>query len=347
MVNRTAAGRYGVRLALAVALTTAVPCLGVQASAYADPAEDATVADGGSHLVSTDPIDDRQSTIHVYSASMDREIPLRVITPADTSAPRPTLYLLNGAGGGEDSATWQARTDVVDFFADKNVNVVTPMEGAFSYYTDWEQTDPELGNNKWTTFLTQELPPIVDSALGTNGVNSIAGISMAGSSVLSLAQSAPDLYQSVGAYSGCAMTSTDPGRAYVRMVVEGRGGGDTSNMWGPEDGPGWAANDPYINAEKLRGLDIYVSNGSGLPGAGDQLNAPGINGDVGTLANQILVGGAIEAATNQCTHALADRLNELQIPATFDFRPTGTHSWTYWQEDLHKSWPMLAASIGL
>ncbi len=238
MVNRTAAGRYGVRLALAVALTTAVPCLGVQASAYADPAEDATVADGGSHLVSTDPIDDRQSTIHVYSASMDREIPLRVITPADTSAPRPTLYLLNGAGGGEDSATWQARTDVVDFFADKNVNVVTPMEGAFSYYTDWEQTDPELGNNKWTTFLTQELPPIVDSALGTNGVNSIAGISMAGSSVLSLAQSAPDLYQSVGAYSGCAMTSTDPGRAYVRMVVEGRGGGDTSNMWGPEDGPG-------------------------------------------------------------------------------------------------------------
>ncbi|WP_248949981.1 alpha/beta hydrolase, partial [Rhodococcus opacus] len=216
MVNRTAAGRYGVRLALAVALTAAIPCLGVQASASADPTGDASVAAGGSHLVSTDEIDDRQLTMQVYSASMDREIPLRVITPADTSAPRPTLYLLNGAGGGEDSATWQARTDVVDFFADKNVNVVTPMEGAFSYYTDWEQTDPELGNNKWTTFLTQELPPIVDSALGTNGVNSIAGISMAGSSVLSLAQSAPGLYESVGAYSGCAMTSTDPGRTYVR-----------------------------------------------------------------------------------------------------------------------------------
>src|SRR6478752_438184 len=160
MVNRTAAGRYGVRVALAVALTAAIPCLGVQASASADPAEGTVVAAGGSHLVSTDKIDDRQLTMRVYSASMDRDIPLRVITPADTSAPRPTLYLLNGAGGGEDSATWQAKTDVVDFFADKNVNVVTPMEGAFSYYTDWEQTDPELGNNKWTTFLTQELPPI-------------------------------------------------------------------------------------------------------------------------------------------------------------------------------------------
>ncbi|GAA3184792.1 hypothetical protein GCM10020255_080840 [Rhodococcus baikonurensis] len=74
--------------------------------------------------------------------------------PADTSAPRPTLYLLNGAGGGEDSATWEGRTDVLDFFADKNVNVVTPLEGAFSYYTDWQKDDPVLGRNKWQTFLT-------------------------------------------------------------------------------------------------------------------------------------------------------------------------------------------------
>ncbi|MHA4851441.1 alpha/beta hydrolase [Rhodococcus sp. MSC1_016] len=346
MGNRTAAGRYGVRLALALALAAALPWAGAQAVS-ADPVDDATVADRGSRLLRTEKIDDRQLTMHVYSASMDRDIPLRVITPADTSAPRPTLYLLNGAGGGEDSATWQAKTDVVDFFADKNVNVVTPMQGAFSYYTDWRQEDPELGNNKWTTFLTQELPPIVDAELGTNGVNSIAGISMAGSSVLSLAQSAPELYESVGAYSGCAMTSTDPGRTYVRMVVESRGGGDTSNMWGPVDDPAWTANDPYLNAEKLRGLDIYVSNGSGLPGPNDRLDGPGINGNVETFANQIILGGAIEAATNQCTRALADKLNELQIPATFDFRPVGTHSWTYWQEDLHKSWPLLASSIGV
>lgn len=343
MANRTAAGRYGVRLALALALTAVVPCLGVQ-GASADPADGATT---GSRLLRTEPVDGRQQTLHVYSAAMDRDIPLRVITPADTSEPRPTLYLLNGAGGGEDAATWQARTDVVDFFADKNVNVVTPMEGAFSYYTDWKQDDPALGNNKWITFLTEELPPIIDSALGTTGVNSIAGISMSGSSVLSLAQSAPELYESVGAYSGCAMTSTDPGRQYVRLVVESRGGGDTANMWGAEDDPAWIENDPYINAEKLRGLDIYVSSGSGLPGPHDRIDGPGIGGNFGTYANQVLVGGIIEAATDQCTHALADKLSELQIPATFDFRPTGTHSWAYWQDDLHNSWPMLASSIGL
>ncbi|AOW93265.1 esterase [Rhodococcus sp. WMMA185] len=342
MVNRTVAGRYGVRLAVATALAAALPGIGVQASAFADPTHD-----GGSYLVGTERIDDRQSTMTVHSASMDRDIPLRVITPADTSEPRPTLYLLNGVGGGEDDASWQANTDTVEFFADKNVNVVTPMEGAYSYYTDWVQPDPVLGTNKWTTFLTQELPPIVDSALGANGVNSIAGISMAGTSVLSLAQSAPDLYESVGAYSGCAMTSTLPGQAFVRTVVESRGGGNATNMWGPYDDPGWAANDPYVNAEKLRGLDIYVSNGTGLPGESDRLDGPGIDGDVAALAGQLVLGGVIEAATNYCTQALAGKLYELGIPATFDFRPTGTHSWSYWEEDLHKSWPMLAASMGL
>ncbi|SDD42751.1 Putative esterase [Rhodococcus tukisamuensis] len=89
-----------------------------------------------------------------------------------------------------------------------------------------------LGNNKWTTFLTQELPPVIDAGLKTNGVNSLAGISMAGTSVLNLAVAAPDLYKSVGAYSGCAETSTPAGRAYMDMVVDSRGGGDVTNMWG-------------------------------------------------------------------------------------------------------------------
>lgn len=339
MVHRFAAGRF----AAVFAVLVMVSGVGVSAVASADPATEST----GSHLVRSEKIADRQLTLQVYSASMDKNIPLRVITPADTSAPRPTLYLLNGAGGGEDSATWQRNTDIVEFFADKNVNVVTPMMGAFSYYTDWLKEDPELGRNMWTTFLTEELPPVIDSTLGTNGVNSIAGISMAGGSVLALAEAAPDLYEGVGSYSGCAQTSTEPGRTYVKMVVESRGGGDTTNMWGEDDNPAWIENDPTVNAEKLRGMDIYVSNGSGIPGPHDTLNGPGIEGDVEIYANQMILGTIIEAATNQCTHVLAQELERLGIPATFDFRPFGTHSWAYWEDDLHKSWPLLAGSLGL
>ncbi|AWK71298.1 esterase [Rhodococcus oxybenzonivorans] len=338
------------RALLIVAVVASSSLFGQVAVASADewrtlPTDTPASADG-SVLDRIEEIDGRQLNMYVYSAAMEKVILLEVIRPADASVPRPTLYLLNGAGGGQDSATWKAKTDVVSFFADKNVNVVTPVGGAFSYYTDWQKPDPTLGLNKWTTFLTEELPPIVDATLGTTGENAIAGLSMSGTSVLSLAQSAPSLYRAVGSYSGCAETSTQPGRDYVTFVVSARGG-DVENMWGPPGDPDWVANDPVVNAEKLRGIDLYISNGTGLPGHHDTLNGPDVNGDVGVLANQVIVGGIIEAGTNQCTYRLADRLNSLGIPATFDFHPTGTHSWGYWQDDLHNSWPMIASSLGI
>ncbi|WP_072843915.1 alpha/beta hydrolase [Rhodococcus tukisamuensis] len=347
---RTRRGGPG-RVASAVLTVSVLPMLLTPAIAAAGDHPPGTVAviqaAAGSYLAGVTRNGDRTVTAEVYSASMGRTIPIEVILPADTSAPRPTLYLLNGAGGGEDTATWQDRTDVLSFFQDKNVNVVTPLEGAFSYYTDWEKDDPVLGRNKWQTFLTKELPPIVDAEFGTDGVNSIAAISMTATSVLNLAIAAPGLYRSVGAYSGCAETSTPEGQAFIELVVEGRGGGDVTNMWGPLDGPGWVANDPVVNAEKLRGTQLYVSSGSGLPGPHETLDAPGVNGSPATLANQVIVGGIIESAVNMCTHNLANRLAELKIPATFDFRPVGTHSWGYWQDDLHNSWPMLASSMGM
>ena len=327
--------------ALSVAvLATASLCVGAPA-AGAEPV---------SHLTGVEDDGARAVTARVYSASMDRVIPVRVLLPAnatDTSAPRPTLYLLNGAGGGKTDATWQANTDVTEFFSDKNVNVVTPMDGAASYYTDWERDDPVLGRNKWQTFLTRELPPIIDAEFGGNGTNSIAAISMTATSVLNLAIAAPGLYKAVGSYSGCAETSSPMGAAFVDLVVRSSGGADPQNMWGPVGGPGWIANDPVVNAEKLRGTTLFVSSGSGLPGEYDNLGAPGVDGDLKDFARQVIVGGAIEAATNVCTHNLANRLRELDIPATFDFAPTGSHSWLYWQDDLHESWPLLAGAMGI
>lgn len=301
-------------------------------------------APGGSSLVSVSKSGPQQLELVVHSASMDRDVPLSVLLPKDRSAPRPTLYLLNGAGGGEDAANWQARTDVVQFFANKNVNVVTPNSGAFSYYTDWQKDDPELGRNKWSTFLGKELPPIIDEALGTSGLNSIAGISSSATAVLNLAIEHQGLYKSVGSYSGCASTSSKLGQAYIRVTVEARGGADTTNMWGPYDGPGWRANDAIINADKLRGQTLYISNGTGLPGPYESLRYAN---DPAELADQVLLGGGIEAATGICTGMLIDRLKQLNIPATVDIPPVGTHSWGYWQDQLHRSWPTLAGPLGL
>ncbi|MFB8281363.1 hypothetical protein ACFC77_37925 [Nocardia colli] len=91
--------------------------------------------------------------------------------------------------------------------------------------------------------------------------------------------------------------------------------------------------------------DINVVHG--LPGPNDTLDGPFSLPGVGGLANQLTVGGVIEAATNCCTHNLQSRLNSLGIPATYDFTPTGTHSWGYWYDALVRSWPVLARGVGL
>ncbi|WP_442942693.1 alpha/beta hydrolase [Nocardia sp. NBC_01503] len=304
-----------------------------------------TSADG-SEIVSSTAGDARTLKLQVYSAAMDKNIEVDVQRPADTSASAPVLYLLNGAGGGEDSATWQRQTDALNFLSDKDVNVVQPVGGGFSYYTDWNEPDPKLGVNKWKTFLTEELPPLIDRALNTNGRNAIAGLSMAGTSVLQLPIAAPGLYQSVASYSGCAQISDPIGWNFVNTVVAA-GGGDAANMYGPQGDPMWAANDPYVHADQLRGLNLYISSGSGLPGPWDTLDGPHTLPGWGGLVNQVGLGGALEAATNYCSHNLQAKLGQLGIPATFNFTPTGTHSWGYWQDDLKNSWPVLAAGLGL
>lgn len=294
----------------------------------------------------------------VYSPAMDRVIALRALRPADTTVPAPTLYLLNGAGGGEDSANWAGQTDAVRFFADKHVNVVIPMEGAFSYYTDWLRADDGLaetldnnGRNMWTTFLTEELPPVVDAAFATTGVNALAGISMAGTSVLDLAIQAPDLYRSVAAYSGCAMTSDPLGKAFVETVVR-LGGGNPENMWGSTDGEDWRQRDPFLHADRLPDIPMYISSGTGLPGWHDNLGNPRVHIDgkqpERVLVSQLLIGGGIEAVTMYCTMNLADRTRALgRTNITYNIRPLGTHSWGYWQDDLHASWPMMARALEL
>lgn len=291
-------------------------------------------------------VDERRWDMFVYSPSMERVIPLQVIRPADTGVPRPTLYLLNGAGGGEDGANWLNQTDILDFMGDKNANVVIPAEGMYTYYTDWQQDDPKLGRQKWQTFLTQELPPVVDEALGANGINAIAGLSMSATSALDLAIQAPGLYRAAASYSGCAQTGSPLGQTYIRSVVEVMGEIDATNMWGPFNGPGWKEHDPTLNAENLRGLSLYISNGTGLPGPYENPALPRTPQSP-PLADQIVVGGTIEAATNVCARALAGRLSDLGIPATFHFRNEGTHSWGYWQDELRRSWPQLATALEL
>jgi S-formylglutathione hydrolase FrmB len=168
---------------------------------------------------------------------------------------------------------------------------------------------------------------------------------MAATSVLNLAAHNPGLFRAVGSYSGCASTTDPLGRAYVKTVVSMALGTDVKNMWGPDDDPDWVHNDAVVNADKLRGTALYISNGSGLAGASDTFDGTNPNGPGFVLLNQMVVGGAIEVATGDCTRRLKSALEKLDIPAHFELRERGTHSWGYWQDDLHNSWPMFEQAL--
>ncbi|MEU1993850.1 alpha/beta hydrolase family protein [Nocardia gamkensis] len=326
--------------ALAAVLTLAGALIAGARPVRADPPQDVVAADA-SRIVQTRFESDRQSELEVYSAAMNSTTRIRLLRAADPDEPAPTFYLLNGADGGADK-NWLEGTDLVDFFRDKQVNVVIPFGGAGSYFTDWRSDDPVLGRQRWSTFLTKELPPLVDATFNGSGANAIAGISMGGTSVFQLAMAAPGLYRAIGSYSGCVRTSDPAGQAMVQAVVTQQRG-NVVNMWGPPSDPAWRANDPYLHADRLRGLAIYVATGTGQPGSMDTLD--GVHGDISHLLYQLLFGAPLEAVANLCTHQLQDRLRRLGVAATFDFRPNGTHSWGYWQQDLHNSWPTIEAAI--
>ncbi|AVM63578.1 MULTISPECIES: alpha/beta hydrolase [Dietzia] len=315
---------------------------------------------------------DGRLIVSVWSDKMAIEVPNIVQRPRDGNPHAPVLYLVNGAGGGEDSATWQAQSDVKQFMSDKDAWTVTPIGGAFSYYTDWQKHDPNVQTRfardtdrpmAFETYLAKELPDLFEGRYGGNTGDArgrgLAAISMTATSVLTIAQKYPGRFDAIGSYSGCAETSTPIGHEFINIVTGMRGGADLNNMWGPFPGEpragtnSWFDNDPVWGAWRFKEqMDrgqlpaMFISTGNGLPGPHESLENWRLRNSIPALANQAIVGGVIEAATQYCTANLARRFGELGIPAHFDFAPNGTHSWGYWEDDLKQSWPMMANAMG-
>ncbi|MFB8001868.1 alpha/beta hydrolase [Nocardia sp. NPDC056000] len=286
-------------------------------------------------VIRVDDLNATRSALFIDSPAMGRTIQVQVLHPAGGGA-RSSYYLLDGLDPGATQSTWTNATDAEPFFHDKNVNVVLPMGGQASYYTDWAADDPRFGRYRWETFLTQELPPIIDDYFAGNGVNAIGGLSMGGVAAFVLAVRHPELYRAVAGYSACPDLTIAQGA--ILFSIANRGG-NPFNMWGgPGDGA-WAAHNPALLTERLRGKTIYLSTGTGLPGPHELEIKP-------QLPENIFFGGPIELGVNACVNSFAAHLKDMNIPARVDYSPVGTHSWSYWQDTLHESWPTIGPAIG-
>lgn len=292
-------------------------------------------------LLSIESIGPHRDQLRIASAAMRRVIEVDVLRGTGAAA-RPTLYLLDGVDG-EATSGWLSKGGAAEFFADKPVDVVLPSGGTGSMYSDWVRHDTALGLNRWETFLTEELPPIVESLLKADGRRAIAGVSMGAQAAMMLTQRHPGRYRAVAGLSGCYSTADPLGHAVTTVTVASRGG-NVENLWGPPSSPEWAAHDSLLGAAALRGTAIYLAAATGTPTDADLVaiaRAPSVV-DALRLAGG---GAALEAGARTCTERFAARLAELRIPAAVEYTPAGMHTWPDFEAQLPRMWRALASAL--
>ncbi|MFI9402824.1 alpha/beta hydrolase [Nocardia sp. NPDC052316] len=324
-----------------IAATVTVPAVADTPGVPSTPPPAVDPAMTRTGLLSIDSVGPQRERLRISSAAMRRVIEVDVLRGTG-AAPRPTLYLLDGVDG-EATSGWLSKGGAAEFFADKPVDVVLTGGGTGSMYSDWVRHDTALGLNRWETFLTDELPPIVESLLRSSGRRAIAGVSMGAQAAMMLAQRHPGRYHAVAGMSGCYSTADPLGRAVTTITVASRGG-NVENLWGPPTSPEWAAHDSLLGAEALRGTAIYLSAATGVPTGADLVAVA----QSPTLVEALrLAGGgaALEAGARSCTERFAGRLTELNIPATVHYDTAGMHTWPDFEAQLPKAWQSLTSAL--
>ncbi|PTR22480.1 S-formylglutathione hydrolase FrmB [Rhodococcus sp. OK519] len=314
------------------------------AQSLGTPGGNSTVQSGPAGTISqVDWLTDRRVAVWVNSPSMGIPIQVQLLLARDWNAKPdakfPVVYMLDGMRARDDENGWTIETDAEAFYADKNVNVVMPIGGQSSFYADW--LDQNNGQNyKWETFLTKELPPILESQWRTTQTRGAVGLSMGGTSAMMLAARNPGFFKFAGSLSGILTTTTLGMPQAISYAMSDAGGYDADAMWGNPTNDAWAAHDPYLLADKLKGVSLYISSGSGTTGPYDQPSGiPGISTNYAGMGLEIL--------SRLTSQTFTTKLRKLNIPATVNYRPSGTHSWPYWEFELHQLWPQLATALGV
>ncbi|AWH92965.1 alpha/beta hydrolase [Dietzia lutea] len=277
----------------------------------------------------------------VRSAAMHREVILEVV-PSRVSDKAPVLYMLDGVDAPEGDSGWNHRADIASRMADENVHVVAPTGAGGAYWTDWENADSALGYNKWETFITEELPGIIEQGLAsmgesTTGKAAIGGASAGAQAAMHLAATYPELYDGVMAFSGYYSTMDGIGYQNLRLAVELRGG-DLENMWGPYRSERWRENDTVSHVEGLAEMPVYFSTGSGEIGPDDL-------GYYGADMLGVVLGIIIERGSLEGAQALERALNAEGIDHRVDYLDTGLHNWPTFLENFDEAWEYIEPSL--
>lgn len=256
------------------------------------------------------------------STEQNRDYSVRVLVPSGwskTSTNRwPVLYLLHG--GTDDWRSWSSKTTVKALAAQYQVMVVMPDTSWCSAYSDWWNYGAG-GRPAWETYVASEIPALMEAAYRANTSRGVAGNSMGGLGAMKFAANHGTKYKAAASFSG----DVDPLHQYAGGTGVSTPGlacfADWKRVWGDPAGGQlniWQRNNPWNQAEGLRGKWLYLSSGQS---------------------------DLVEQQVDRETRGLEARLGLLGIPYVSN-HAAGGHNWTAWNARLVEAWPALMQAIG-
>jgi len=273
-------------------------------------------------VLSVNKITDRVRDLVMDSPSVGT-VTVRLLLPAGfQTAPHrrwPVLYLLHGANDPDTYQCWTRSTDVIALTAGPPLLIVMPEGGPQGYYSDWFKHGRE-GPPAWETFHLVELRDVLHRDWRTSEQRAVAGLSMGGLGAMLYAAHWPHLFRAAASFSGILDTATwqPPPQVW----------GDRSHHTDI-----WRRHNPLDRAADLRGISLFVSYGNRNPGPLDTGGTPAE--EARQTERQLSPGNT----------AFVHRLRDLGIPATVDAYGPGTHSWPYWQRELHRALPEIMKAL--
>ena len=207
------------------------------------------------------------------------------------------LYLLHGMS--DDHTIWQRYTSIERYADEKGIAVVMPTT-----HLGW-YTDMHIGF-KWFTYITDELPKIVNSFFPNISDKRkdtfAAGLSMGGYGALKCALRAPDRFSWAASLSG-GVDAAD--------IVNSLDAGENDTLWydifGPKEQVKGSFNDLFAAAEELK------ASGKELP--------------------KLFMWCGTEDFLYKSNIRMRDHLNALGYDLAYS-ESSGDHRWKYWDEQI-------------
>ncbi|MFG3684999.1 alpha/beta hydrolase [Micromonospora sp. NPDC047740] len=316
-----------VGLALAGLSVPANPAVAAATPAVAAPAQ----ASDGAYVAQEMVVGPRLVDLTIQSPALGRAATVRLLTPDGWEQRArgdhwPVLYLLHGCC--DSYVSWTRSTDVASIPELRDVLVVMPEAGAAGWYSDW-WNGGRGGSPAWETFHLSEVRQIIERGYGAGPKRVVAGLSMGGFGAMSYAARNPGMFRAAASFSGVVHPLRD---VSSWLPFFARTGLDPYALWGDPVAQLdiWQDHDPYYLAKRLRHTALFVATGDGT--AGGPFDAPERT-------------DGLEALIHQENVDFVEQLREQGVSVTTDFYGPGSHSWPYWQRELHRSLPMLLAAL--